>query len=312
MPRPPRVATRSSALARWQAERVASLLGAGPNAAGAPAVAVELVPVATAGDADLTTPLHQLGGTGVFVKEVQAAVLDGRADLAVHSAKDLPASDTPDGLVLAAVPERGDARDALVGCTLADLPEGARVATGSVRRRAQLAALRPDLTFAELRGNMATRLAKASDFDAIVVALVALHRLGLADRVSDVLDLDAMCPQVGQGALAVECRADDHDTIARLAAIDDATAHRAVDAERAFLAELGSGCDLPCGAYARVFDDDVQIRGVLAALDGSVVLRAEVTDYDPRRAGRQLAAALLGQGGRALLDGTTHPKEANS
>jgi len=192
------------------------------------------------------------------------------------------------------------------------LPEGARVATGSVRRRAQLAALRPDLTFAELRGNMATRLDKASDFDAIVVALVALQRLGLADRVSDVLDLDAMCPQVGQGALAVECRADDHDTIARLAAIDDATAHRAVDAERAFLAELGSGCDLPCGAYARVFDDDVQIRGVLAALDGSVVLRAEVTDYDPRRAGRQLAAALLGQGGRALLDGTTHPKEANS
>lgn len=303
MPRPLRVATRSSALARWQAERVASLLGDGP---GAPAV--ELVPVTTTGDVDLTTPLHQLGGTGVFVKEVQAAVLDGRADLAVHSAKDLPASDTPAGIVLAAVPERGDARDALVGCTLAELPEGARVATGSVRRRAQLAARRPDLEFFELRGNMATRLDKASEFDAIVVALVALERLGWSDRVTDVLDLDTMCPQVGQGALAVECRADDHDTIARLATIDDAIAHRAVDAERAFLAELGSGCDLPCGAYARVVDDDIEIRGVLAALDGTVVLRADITDDDPRRAGRELAASLLARGGRALLDDS---KEAN-
>jgi len=307
MPRPLRVATRSSALARWQAERVASLLGAGPNPAGAPAADVELVPVATAGDVDLTTPLHQLGGTGVFVKEVQAAVLDGRADFAVHSAKDLPASDTPEGLVLAAVPERGDARDALVGCTLAELPEGARVATGSVRRRAQLAALRPDLRFAELRGNMATRLDKASEFDAIVVAIVALQRLGLAARLSDVLELDTMCPQVGQGALAVECRADDHETIARLAAIDDLDAHRAVRAERAFLAELGSGCDLPCGAFARVVGDTVEICGVLAALDGAVVLRAEITDRDPNRAGRQLAAALLAQGGRELLEDAAVP-----
>ncbi len=310
MPRPLRVATRSSALARWQAERVASLLGGGPDTTGASAV--ELVPVTTTGDVDLTTPLHQLGGTGVFVKEVQAAVLDGRADLAVHSAKDLPASDTPDGLVLAAVPERGDARDALVGCTLAELPEGARVATGSVRRRAQLAALRPDLTFAELRGNMATRLDKASEFDAIVVALVALERLGLADRVSDVLDLDAMCPQVGQGALAIECRADDEDTIARLTAIDDATAHRAVDAERAFLAELGSGCDLPCGAYARVTGAAIVIDAVLASLDGRTVLRATATGTEPLATGRAVADELLGRGGRALLDGTIHPKEANS
>jgi len=299
MPRPLRVATRSSALARWQAERVATLLGAGD------ADAVELVPVTTTGDADLTTPLHVLGGTGVFVKEVQAAVLDGRADLAVHSAKDLPASDTPAGLVLAAVPERGDARDALVGSTLAALPAGARVATGSVRRRAQLAALRPDLTFSELRGNIATRLEKASEFDAIVVALVALERLGLDDRVSDVLDPSTMCPQVGQGALAVECRVDDADTHARLAAIDDPVAHRAVAAERAFLAELGSGCDLPCGAYARDIDGTVTISGVLASLDGRVVLRGEVTDHDAHSAGRHLAAELLAQGGRALLDVAT-------
>jgi hydroxymethylbilane synthase len=299
MPRPLRVATRASALARWQAERVAMLLGHGD------AGAVELVPLTTTGDRDLTTPLHQLGGTGVFVKEVQAAVLDGRADVAVHSAKDLPASAPPDGLMLGAVPERGDARDALVGSTLAALREGGRVATGSVRRRAQLSAVRPDLEFAELRGNMATRLEKAGDFDAIVVALVALERLGLADRVADVLDPDVMCPQVGQGALAVECRVDDDETRARLSVIDDAVAHRAVDAERAFLAELGSGCDLPCGAFARIADDDVEIRGILASLDGRVVLRGTVTDFDPGRAGRQLAADLLARGGRALLDDAT-------
>jgi hydroxymethylbilane synthase len=299
MSRPLRVATRASALARWQAERVAVLLGSGD------AAAVELVPVTTTGDLDLTTPLHVLGGTGVFVKEVQSAVLDGRADVAVHSAKDLPASEPPDGLVLGAVPERGDARDALVGSTLAALPHGARVATGSVRRRAQLAALRPDLEFAELRGNMATRLEKAPDFDAIVVALVALERLGLTDRVSDVLDPADMCPQVGQGALAVECRVDDDETQSRLAAIDDAAAHRAVDAERAFLAELGSGCDLPCGALACIVGDAVEISGVLASLDGRVVLRGTAIDDDPGRAGRQLAADLLAHGGRALLDDTT-------
>jgi hydroxymethylbilane synthase len=291
MPRPLRVATRASALARWQAERVASLLGG----------EVELVPVTTTGDVDLTTPLHTLGGTGVFVKEVQAAVLDGRADVAVHSAKDLPASDTPDGLVFAAVPERADPRDALVGCTLAALPPGARIATGSVRRRAQLAALRPDLTFAELRGNIATRLDKAADFDAIVVAVAALDRLGLRDRVADVLDPLDMCPQVGQGALAVECRVDDPDTLARLAAIDDTAAHRTVDAERAVLAQLGSGCDLPCGALATIDGDDVVVDAVLASLDGRVVLRTSARDHDPRAAGTRAALDLLDHGGRALV-----------
>lgn len=309
MPRPLRVATRASALARWQAERVARLLR---DAADGDAVAVELVPVTTTGDVDLTTPLHALGGTGVFVKEVQAAVLEGRADVAVHSAKDLPASDTPEGLVLAAVPERGDARDALVGAPLAALPNGARVATGSVRRRAQLGALRPDLTFSELRGNMATRLEKAADFDAIVVASVALERLGLADRVAEVLDTDAMCPQVGQGALAVECRVDDDETLARLASIDDLAAHRAVDAERAFLAQLGSGCELPCGAYARTgpaAGDPIRIEAVLASLDGRTVLRAAASDPDPLTAGRVLAEDLLGRGGRALLGLPTEDRD---
>ncbi len=161
-------------------------------------------------------PIHAIGGTGVFAKEVQQTVLDGRADVAVHSAKDLPASDNPDGLMIAAVPERADPRDALVGSTLAALPAGARVATGSVRRRAQLVSLRPDLTFAELRGNIATRLARAADYDAIVVAAAALVRLGLDERADELLEPSVMLPQVGQGALAVECRADDAATLERL------------------------------------------------------------------------------------------------
>ena len=166
---PLRVATRGSALARWQAERVVTLLGGD----------AELVIITTTGDTRNDTPIHSMGGTGVFVKEVQQAVLDGRADIAVHSAKDLPASAAPEGLVFAAVPERADPRDALVGSTLDALPAGALIGTGSVRRRAQLAALRPDLTFAELRGNIPTRLEKAAGFDAIVVAVAALDRLGL-------------------------------------------------------------------------------------------------------------------------------------
>ena len=187
-----RAATRTSALARCQTGIVSGLL------AEACGVSTEPVEVSTIGDRRADTPIAEMGGKGVFVKEVQAAVLDGRADIAVHSAKDLPSA-TPDGLVLAAVPRRGDPRDALVGCPLSELPTGATVATGSVRRRAQLAWLRPDLAFAELRGNVATRLERAADFDAIVMAAVALHRLRLEPQVLDVLEPDAFVPQVGQG-----------------------------------------------------------------------------------------------------------------
>ena len=199
-----RIATRASALARWQAERVGALLGVLLDET------VEYVLIETTGDRDQRPDLHAIGGTGVFVKEVQQAVLDGRADVAVHSAKDLP-SETPAGLELAAIPERGDPRDALVGSKLEAIPTGGRVATGSVRRRAQLAAARPDLVFAPLRGNMETRLRKREDegHDAIVVAVAALDRLGLRDQVTEVLNTTVMLPQAAQGALAVECRADD-------------------------------------------------------------------------------------------------------
>ena len=257
-----RAATRGSALARWQTAHIAELLGDSAD--------VQPILVTTTGDRLANEPISAIGGKGVFVKEVQAAVLDGRADLAVHSAKDLPAA-TPDGLVIAAVPCRADPRDALVGCRLADLPQGALVATGSARRRVQLRDIRPDLRFAELRGNIGTRLAKVADYDAVLVAQAALERLGEHPPVVDVLGCEVMVPQVGQGALAVECREDDQRLRALLAAIEDPLTRRSVDAERAFLATLGGDCTLPAGAHAQVHVQapKITMRTVLAdGLDG--------------------------------------------
>jgi hydroxymethylbilane synthase len=236
-------------------------------------------------------PIAELGGKGVFAKEVQAAVLDGRADLAVHSAKDLP-SVTVDGLVLAAVPERGDVRDALVGSTLDGLADGATVATGSQRRRVQLAALRPELRFAELRGNMRTRLEKAAGFDAIVVAAVAFERLGWADRLAEVLDAELLVPQVGQGALAVECRAGDERTRAVLAGIEHGPSRLRVDAERAFLAELGGDCELPAGAHAVLGGGgSLRLTAVLAD-DEDRLHRATSEGTDPTSLGTLVARTL--------------------
>lgn len=250
-----RAATRRSPLALWQATHVLDLLTAAH-----PGLTVELVGLETEGDARADVPISVIGGKGVFAKEVQQAVLAGRADFAVHSAKDLPAV-TVAGLTLASVPARGDSRDALVGSTLDELALGSTVATGSQRRRAQLARLRPDLVFAELRGNMATRLEKVPPGGAIVVAVAAFDRLGLSEHLSEVFEVDQMVPQVGQGALAVECRADDNATADLLRTIEHAPTRHRVDAERAFLAELGGDCDLPAGAHARF--EGVQDAGVL-------------------------------------------------
>lgn len=260
----------------------------------------------TVGDRDKTTSLSELGGQGIFVKEVQQAVLDGRADLAVHSAKDLPSNPslmTP-GLVIAAVPERGDARDALVGAPLRDLPPGATVASGSARRRALLADLRPDLTFTDLRGNIDTRLAKVGNgVAAVVVAHAALQRLGLAERADEVLDADVFVPQVAQGSLAVECRAADAATHAAVAAIEHLPSRRAVDAERSWLAAIGGGCELPAGAHAVVDGADVRLTAVLASYDGRTVLRGTLVGDDPVAVGADLAARLLDRGGRWVIAG---------
>jgi hydroxymethylbilane synthase len=274
-------------------------------------VASTLVVVETTGDRRLDVPLDQLGGQGVFVKEVQAAVVRGQADAAVHSAKDLPASAelSVPGLVLAAMPERADPRDTLVGGRLDSLPTGALVATGSARRRVQLANLRSDLRFAGLRGNLATRLATVGvgGVDAVVVAQSALDRLDWSppdDLDVEVLDTDVMIPQVGQGALAMECRIDDAPTRASLAAIHDGRVGPPVVAERAFLAELGGGCTLPVGAHAHWVgggSSELRLTGVMASADGVVVIRHSGEGPRPEDLGRAVARYLLDEaGGRGL------------
>jgi hydroxymethylbilane synthase len=304
-----RIATRGSALARWQADHIGAALRSLD-----PSIGVELVVVETSGDRNLDVPIWEMGGKGVFVKEVQAAVLAGRADVAVHSAKDLPAA-THDDLVIAAVPPRADARDALVGSTLDDLAPGAVVATGSVRRRAQLAWVRPDLTFAGLRGNIDTRLRRAGEYGAIVMAAAALDRLGLTERATQVLPPSVMLPQVGQGALAVECRAADEGTRQMLGRIDDERSRATLEAERGFLVELGGDCDLPAAAHATWSDavDQVTLEGLLASADGHVVLRRAATYVSSgdrasdatgfAQLGASVARRLLDDdGGAALLD----------
>ncbi len=295
-----RLATRGSPLARWQADRVAGLLAA----QGIPST---VVVVETEGDRRTDVPIQALGGQGVFVKEVQAAVVRGEADAAVHSAKDLPAASGSlvPGLTLAAFPERADPRDLLVGARLDDLPPGALVATGSARRRVQLVNLRPDLLFTDLRGNLATRLAAVDRVSAVVVAAAGVERLGWqpADgQVSELLDPAVMLPQVGQGALAVECRQDDDAVLAALASLDDPGVRAAVEAERAYLAELGGGCTLPVGAHAVAAPGGgLSLTGMMASDDGRVVLRHTAVGTDPSPLGRQVALALLdGAGGRSL------------
>ncbi len=293
-----RLATRGSPLALRQTEMVAELLRRAD-----PGLEVEPVVVRTRGDQDASAPLDQIGGQGVFVTEVEAAVTDGRADAAVHSAKDMP-STMADHVVLGAVPARADARDGLVGCTLAGLPPGGLVATGSARRRAQLAYLRPDLVFTQLRGNMARRVAvgESGDVSAVVVAVAAMERLGWRDRLSDVLDPMDVLPQAGQGAIAVQCRSDDERTRRRLAAIDDDTSHRTLQAERAVLAALGGSCTVPVGAFAEVAGAGAAMRvsGLVASGDGRTVIRMTLQGDDPVAVGTELARALLAGGGAAI------------
>ncbi len=265
MSTPLRIATRGSRQALAQSSAVAVALRAATGRE------VELVEVNTTGDIRADVPLHTMGGQGVFVKEVQLAVLDGRADLAAHSAKDLPSAPA-DGLTIAAFTERRDPRDALIGSTLGDLAEGATIASGSVRRRAQIRRVRPDVEFAELRGNIDTRLSKIPDGGAIVMAVAALQILDMTDRITEMLGVDEFVPAVGQGCVAIECRSDDADTIAALATIDHAATRHDVEVERAFLAELGSGCSLPVGGHVV----DGVLHTFLANLDSGVSVSDQI------------------------------------
>lgn len=276
-PRTIRVATRSSPQATGQATVVADALGAA-------GFTTELVMVDTHGDRTQAdqVPLHTIGGQGVFTKEIQLAVLDGRADVAVHSAKDLPTESVP-GLWLGALPPRRDPRDALVGLPLDGLVSGATVASGSVRRRAQLADRRPDLCFVELRGNIHTRLSRIPDGGSIVMAVAALEVLGIVDRIAETLDPAEFVPAVGQGAVAVECRNDDPEVRAALAAIDDPATRYAVTVERAWLGTLGSGCSAPVGAHVA----DGVLSVFLAGADRVHRRRVDLTgdlDHDIRLA----------------------------
>ena len=289
-----RIATRGSGQALTQATVVADrLVAVGHD--------TEIVIIDTAGDRSQAgnVPLHSIGGQGVFVKEVQQAVLDGRADIAVHSAKDLPTTPTP-GLVIGAFTARRSAADALIGRSLVDLPSGATVATGSVRRRAQLARARPDLQFVELRGNIPTRLAKVPDGGAVVMAVAALEVLDLTDRIDDVLDTAEFVPAVGQGCVAVECRRRDGKVLESLAGIDDPDTRHDVTVERAFMARLGSGCSLPIGAHVdhrrlftflADFDTGITVSDTIELSDGDLDADIETA----RRAADEAHAHVTGR-----------------
>lgn len=299
-----RIATRSSPLARAQAELVAARLRAVRDG-----LEIETVIVDTDGDRRSELPIEALGGQGVFSVEVDRAVAEGRADVAVHSAKDLPSALGPDassteGVSLVACPEREDVRDALIGSTLSELSPGASVATGSLRRRVQLVSVRSDLMFVDLRGNIGTRLERVPPGGAAVIALAALERLGLSGRADEVLATTVMLPQVGQGALALCAREGDNLTAELLQAVDDAAVHAAVRAERAFLHRLGGGCEAPVAAHG-VSDESggLVLEAMLASRDGHVVIRRRVKGSEPLELGSQLAETMLVEDGGAALTG---------
>jgi hydroxymethylbilane synthase len=290
------IASRGSQLALWQAHWVEAQLQALGHE-------VRIEVIKTTGDKITDVPLAKVGTKGLFTKEIEEALLDGRADVAVHSLKDLP-TELPEGLVVAAVPEREDPRDAVVGKRLDELPQGAKIGTSSLRRAAQLLALRPDLHIESVRGNVDTRLRKLDEgqYDAILLASAGLRRLGWGDRIAEILDPARMCPAVGQGALAIETRASGAGFDA-VQPLDDHATHAAVAAERGVLGALGGGCQVPIGAYAVVTGNRVRVHGIVASPDGSEIVRGEsegaVVDADA--IGHALALDLLERGARRIL-----------
>ena len=297
-----RIATRKSALALWQAEFVKAELERFH-----PDLTVELVPMSTQGDIILDTPLAKIGGKGLFVKELEQAMLDGRADIAVHSMKDVPV-EFPEGLELNTICEREDPRDAFVSNkykSLDELPQGAVVGTSSLRRQCQVRALRPDLDIRDLRGNVNTRLAKLDngDYDAIILAAAGLLRLEMPERIADFIEPETSLPANGQGAVGIECRSNDERVKALLAPLEHTETRIRVLAERAMNRRLEGGCQVPIGAYALVNGEQVHIRGLVGAVDGSEILRDEVSGSveNAEQLGVQLAEQLLAQGADKIL-----------
>ena len=296
------IGTRGSKLALWQADYVEQRLHEEY-----PGLLVTQKRISTKGDRILDVPLAKIGGKGLFTKELEEEMLSGSIDLAVHSLKDMPAK-VPDGLMIAAVTKRLDPGDALVSnrfSSFSELPQGARVGTSSLRRRAQLLCARPDLTMIDLRGNVNTRLRKLDEgeYDAIVLAVAGLKRLGFADRIREVLPQTMVLPAVGQGALAIETRADDKETRDMLAFLRDDETICCAEAERSFLARVEGGCQVPVGVYATAEGDDLKVEAVIASLDGRRSYRGTVNGAkaDAAKLGKGLAEKLLNEGGAKIL-----------
>jgi hydroxymethylbilane synthase len=297
-----RIATRESPLALWQAHHLKALL-----LAAHPGLQVDLVPMSTSGDRFLATSLARVGGKGLFVKELEQAMLEGRADLAVHSMKDVP-SQLPAELVLTTYLEAADPRDAFVSSRyagIAELPQGAQVGTSSLRRQALIRHLRPDLRVGELRGNVGTRLGKLDDgrYDAILLACAGLERLGLAARIRTPLSVDQFVPAIGQGVIGIECRADDARTRELLRPLHDAGAATRLAAERALNARLGGACHVPVAGHARISGDQIWLIGLVAHPEGTQIIRDEIRGEARAAAelGLQLAETLLAKGAAAIL-----------
>ena len=296
------IGSRGSELALTQSRYVAGLIQAV-----APDTEVDIEVFSTEGDRNLSAPLSEIGGKGLFTEELEDALLEGRIDLAVHSLKDLP-TEEPEGLCIAATPTRATPNDALVStkfARLANLPPGATVGTSSLRRKAQLVAAQPGLNIVDLRGNVGTRVKRVTegDLDAAILACAGLERIGLTDVIAEVLAPEVMMPAAGQGALGIQTRADEADLLAILAKISDDATHAEVTAERALLAALGGGCQVPIGALAKVDDDSLRLRGCVCSLDGKRLFRTEISGrvIDATALGQQAADALLREGAQAVI-----------
>jgi hydroxymethylbilane synthase len=289
------IGSRGSKLALWQANHIKGALEAlGEECR------IEII--TTSGDRFQSGPLKEIGTKGLFTKEIEEALLEGRIDVAVHSLKDMP-TEIPDGLQITATPEREDARDVMIGCRLDELKRGSRVGTGSLRRVAQIRAARPDLVVEGIRGNVDTRIRKLDEgqFDSIVLAAAGLRRLGWTDRIAEYLPVDVMCPAVGQGCLAIETRSDYGTGMQACLRLEHAPTRAAITAERAVLAVLGGGCHVPIGAHGTIVDGALHLRAVVISPDGSRAVKSEAYGMDPVNIGTALGKELLEKGAADIL-----------